>query len=258
MNFKIMDSHVHSTFSHDGENDMEEICIKAINIGMKYITFTEHVDFNPIDEGYDYLNIEEYFENIQKVNKKFGDKIEILSGVEFSEPHLYTEQLKKYNNLGFDLIMGAIHWLGDKFVGDKEIKNDYTVDEIFLRYYNMLYKTVQNNNINVVAHLDFPKRYLNYEYKNEKLIDKILKEIIKNDIVLEINSSSLRKGLSSPMPSEWILDKYIEFGGKRVTIGSDSHRVSELTSNFEMVYQLIEKSDLIPGYFKKGKFIKLN
>ena len=258
MNFNIVDSHVHSTFSHDGENDMEEICNKALDIGVQYLTFTEHVDFYPFDEGYDYLDIEEYFKNIETLNNKYGDKIEILAGVEFSEPHLYSEQLDKYNNLDFDLIMGAVHWLGDTFVGNDEILNDYSVDEIFLRYYNLLYKTVKNNNIDVVAHMDFPKRYLNYEYKNKMLIDKILKEIVNKGIILEINSSSLRKGLTTPMPSQWILEKYIQHGGRRVTIGSDSHRISELTNNFERVYQLIDKLDLVPGYFKKGKFIKLD
>ena len=258
MNFNIVDSHVHSTFSHDGENDMEEICNKALDIGVQYLTFTEHVDFNPFDEGYDYLDIEEYFKNIETLNNKYGDKIEILAGVEFSEPHLYSKQLNKYNNLDFDLIMGAVHWFGDTFVGNDEILNDYSVDEIFLRYYNLLYKTVKNNNIDVVAHMDFPKRYLNYEYKNKMLIDKILKEIVNKGIILEINSSSLRKGLTTPMPSQWILEKYIQHGGRRVTIGSDSHRISELTNNFERVYQLIDKLDLVPGYFKKGKFIKLD
>jgi len=251
-----MDSHVHTTFSHDGENEMEEMCNKAINIGMEYITFTEHVDFIPIDDAYDYLKIDEYFNNIQRLNNKFGDNLEIFAGVEFSEPHLYTEQLKKYNNLDFDLIMGSIHYIGDNFVGNDGLLNEYSIDEIFLKYYNLLFKTVKNNNIDVVAHMDFPKRYLNYEYKNYKLIDKILKEIIKNDIVLEINSSSLRKGISTPMPSQWILERYIQYGGKRVTLGSDSHSINELTNDFDMIYQLIEKLNLVPGYFKKGKFIK--
>ncbi|MFO7814754.1 MAG: histidinol-phosphatase HisJ family protein [Halanaerobiales bacterium] len=258
MNFNIMDSHVHSTFSHDGLNKIEEICNKAINKGTKYITFTEHVDYNPLDEGYKFLEVEKYLEKIEKVNKKFGEKIEIFSGVEFSEPHLYPEQLNKYNDYEFDLIMGAIHWVGDIFVGDDELQNRYTFNEIFLKYYNLLYRSVKNNNFDVVAHLDFPKRYLNYEYKNENLMNKILKQIVKNDIVLEINSSSLRKGLSTPMPSEWILKKYIKFGGKRVTIGSDSHRINELTNDFELIYKIVEKLDLIPGYFKKREFIKLN
>ena len=257
MNLNIMDSHVHTTFSHDGENEMEEMCNKAINIGMEYITFTEHVDFIPIDDAYDYLKIDEYFNNIQRLNNKFGDNLEIFAGVEFSEPHLYTEQLKKYNNLDFDLIMGSIHYIGDNFVGNDGLLTEYSIDEIFLKYYNLLFKTVKNNNIDVVAHMDFPKRYLNYEYKNYKLIDKILKEIIKNGIVLEINSSSLRKGISTPMPSQWILERYIQYGGKRVTLGSDSHSINELTNDFDMIYQLIENLNLVPGYFKKGKFIKL-
>ena len=38
--------HIHTTFSPDGKSSMEEQCIKAIEIGIPIICFTDHVDFN--------------------------------------------------------------------------------------------------------------------------------------------------------------------------------------------------------------------
>ena len=43
---RLADMHIHTTFSPDGKSSMEEQCIKAIEIGIPIICFTDHVDFN--------------------------------------------------------------------------------------------------------------------------------------------------------------------------------------------------------------------
>lgn len=250
------DTHVHSTFSIDAENDIEEMCDSAIKNGIKYITFTEHVDFNPLDEGYDYLKVDKFLEKIDDLNLKYGDKLKVLSGVEFSEPHLYPEQMEQYNNYDFDLIIGAIHWIDGYFVGDEDLLKKYSKDEIFLRYYNLVYQTVKYGMFDVIAHFDFPKRYLDYEYKNYNLIPQIIRMMVDNNIIMEINSSSLRKGLDEAMPSKWILQQYVEMGGKKVTIGSDAHREYEVAEDFDIVNNVIQDLGLVQGYFQNRKFIE--
>jgi len=257
MDYKITDSHVHSIFSEDSSVEIKEIIRKAIEKDVDIITFTEHVDFNPLDEGYKYLTPDKFIEAVKKANEIHQDQIEILAGVEFSEPHLYPKQLKKYNDFDLDLIIGAIHWIGDHFVGDEKLLDIYSKDEIFLRYYNMVYQMVKKGEIDVLAHLDFPKRYLNYEYKNFNLISQIIRMMIDNDVVLEINTSTLRKGFEEPMPSFWLLSKYKEMGGKKVTIGSDAHRLNEVATNFDTVYNIINELNLTLGYFKNRKFIAI-
>ena len=40
------DYHVHSSFSGDSKSPMEEIIRKAVDLGLKYICFTEHFDYD--------------------------------------------------------------------------------------------------------------------------------------------------------------------------------------------------------------------
>ncbi len=42
-NMRLADMHIHTTFSPDGKSSMEEQCIKAIEIGIPIICFTDHV-----------------------------------------------------------------------------------------------------------------------------------------------------------------------------------------------------------------------
>jgi len=258
MRYPIIDSHVHSSYSEDCKCDVKDICNTAIQNEIKVLTLTDHVDFNPIDPGFRYFKLEKYLNEVAKLKKKHKDKIKLLTGVEFSEPHQYQDKLKEYNDNDLDLIIGAIHWIGDYFVGDEKLLDKYSKDEIFLRYYNLVYETVKNGQIDVLAHLDFPKRYLNYDYKNFHLIPQILRMMIDRNIVLEINTSTLRKGFDEPMPSKWILSKYKKMGGKKVTVGSDAHRLNELNTNFNKAYSLIEEFNFTLGYFENRNFIKVD
>lgn len=81
-----------------------------------------------------------------------------------------------------------------------------------------------------------------------------MQTLIQKDIALEINTSLLRKGREETMPEEWILKFYAELGGKKVTIGSDAHRVGELGSHLEAAVQLVKKYDLTCGYYKNRRF----
>ena len=44
---KIVDYHVHSTNSFDGKNTIEEMCRKAIEMGLYEICFTENINVEP-------------------------------------------------------------------------------------------------------------------------------------------------------------------------------------------------------------------
>lgn len=252
------DSHVHSTFSVDGKDDIKKMCDSALERGIKYITFTEHLDFNPLDEGYNYFRLERFLSKIEELNNLYSERLKIFSGVEFSEPYLYPEHLKEYNNYDLDIIIGAIHWVEEYYIGDEKLLEIYDRDEIFLKYYDMVYEAVSHKGFDVLAHFDFPKRYLDYDYKNIDLVAKIIKLMIENDIILEINTSSLRKGYDNPMPSEWLLEIYRDKGGKYVTVGSDAHQKEDIAEDFDKVHKLIQKLDLIPVYFKNRKLTTAN
>ena len=82
----VADFHVHSTFSVDGMSTMEQHCIMAMQKGIKKICFTEHVDYNIAeynvgkvkDNRKQNFNINEYFNEIERLNSLYYPSIEIL------------------------------------------------------------------------------------------------------------------------------------------------------------------------------------
>ena len=70
MSLKI-DLHVHSKYSGDNVSEPEEAIVKAIELNLDGIAFTEHYSY-------------EASEPVERLKEKYGDSIRIFRGVEFS------------------------------------------------------------------------------------------------------------------------------------------------------------------------------
>lgn len=250
------DLHIHSIHSIDGSYSIDEFCRKAVEIGLKTICFTEHVDFHPLDEGTGYYDSKTYFSKLKEARQKFGAGLEILGGLEFSEPHLYETELEHILEKNeYDMIIGSIHWLEDFFVGQPEALERYSIDQLYSSYYDHMQQAVTKANFDVLGHINFPKRYLKKEVSDKNILENIVKTMVDNNLVLEINTSSLRKGLDECLPDLAILQTYVEAGGSRVTIGSDAHFPEDLAADFDYVERLLSKiPELQPGIFRKRTF----
>ena len=105
--------------------------------------------------------------------------------------------------------------------------------------------------VDTLGHLDYivrycPSRDANYNpmVDQKEVIDNILNLLIERDICLEINTSNLAKGFDFAHPHPDILKRYVELGGKKVTIGSDAHQADKLGYGFNDVKTLIEELNL--------------
>lgn len=251
------DNHVHTLFSEDSEAEIDDICRSALEKGVKVIALTDHIDYNPVDNGYGYYDREAYFEAVERARQSYGDSLKILTGAEVGEPHLYPERVKELNTSSFDIILGSVHWLGGLFVGDEELLKESSMDEIFIRYYTIMLDMVKKGGFNVLAHMDFPRRYFNSKVNKDNLeiIDEILTHIINSGIALEINSSSLRKGLTDCLPSGELIERYAALGGTMITYGSDAHFADDVTAGFDEIDRLLGSCPTLKaGYFEKGEF----
>lgn len=253
----INDLHIHTKYSCDSEAVMEEYCQKAIKNNMKYICFTDHVDFNKNDYGYGYYNVNKFFEEFYNVKEKYGDKVELLCGIEFSEPHLYKGELEKLAKCPYDFIIGSIHWVGDMFPC-LETRNNYPAHKFYDLYWKEVLKAVESGGFDSLGHIDFPKRYYNEVVYNELIINEIFNKMKKNNIVMEINTSSLRKGLTTSMPDQEVLRIYKNNGGKYVTIGSDAHNVEDLSADNNYAKDLIGQTMLSEVIFKQHKLLQIS
>ena len=254
------DMHVHSTFSVDGRSSMDEHCFEAIKKGLKAICFTDHVDFNKIEQNKGKIkdnrvqnfNIDEYFDEINRMKRKYA-QLKILSGIEFSEPHLFTKEFSIYSEYPFDCILGSIHHCKNGiFPGAANLTEQQAISE----YYELMEATLEMGKFQVLAHLDFPRRYFDNWDINSITRNRILKLLVDKGITLEINSSTIVSTSDEPMPTWNIIEEYRMAGGKQLVFGSDAHYIDRIGYGFEQVLARIP-SNMLVGYYQNRRFIEM-
>ena len=239
----LADMHMHSIYSYDGQMRLKQMVERGKKLNLKYMAFTEHLEFNQITIK-QFLNryklYKEELEQLQECNPE----ITLIKAVEISNPELYLKELESLNKLDLDYIIGSNHIL-PKNNSEKEILN----------YYKKILTIIKNGGIDTIGHLDYLRRKVDDNNIDNGIIEEIFKELIKRKIALEINTSAIRrKGLDS-FPSQIKLDLYKKLGGNIVTIGSDAHRINEI---YDSIPLIDSKYDFNKGVFIKRKFISLN
>lgn len=232
----FFDSHVHTLFSHDGKSDMEEQCNQAEKLGLLGVSFTDHYD--PVLTGEDFSHIKSSLERAEQLKKQYSFKI--LRGVEVGDSIGFEKEWEVCSqSLSFDVVLGSVHTkltfmqMGYPRYYNSTYLKTLELDEVerFLTfYYQNVARLVGEGDIDVLTHLTLPLRYLNGAYhrqvtlgKAEEQIETILKELIRRDLALEINTSSVKTEWGQLLPDKEWLARYYFLGGRRITLGSDAH-----------------------------------
>jgi histidinol-phosphatase (PHP family) len=248
-----IDCHIHSTISSDAASSVDEVCRAAVKKGFSTVCFTEHVDWNPTDTNYRFYDPGRYDAEIGRARASFGNKIEILQGIEFSEPHLYPREFEEASRRKYDFILASVHAFQGTWAGAADVSKKYSAEDIFEMHYAETLRMVQFGGFDSLAHMDFPRRYISDYREPAGLIDAILSELVRSNIALELNSSPLRKGMDFCLPSPAILGGYAQLGGKSVTVGSDAHHAEEIGSGNDHLAVQISSHQLEPVVFRGRK-----
>lgn len=241
----INDYHVHSEFSGDSNEKLDEIFNRAIEIGLKEIAITDHLEYDIKDMTEKWvLNLEKYSRKILEYKEKYKDKLEIKLGVEVGvQPHTreYLEQqVEKYP---FDFVIASTHAIDRLDLAWGELQATRNKVELQQYYFETVLRNVRDyNKFCVYGHLDFVTRYGGPEYRgldykaNFDIIDEILKTLISKGKGIEINTSGFRYKEDRFYPCTDIVKRYFELGGEVLTVGSDSHIKEYLSMDFDRVY----------------------
>lgn len=180
---RLADMHIHTTFSPDGKSSMEEQCIKAIEIGIPIICFTDHVDFNSseinvgriINKASTNFDVSEYFYEVNRLRRIYNS-IQILIGIEFSEPHLFPTEFEDYSSMPFDYILGSIHHCyGSVFPGAKNIEESKAIDEYYSFYFASPEPLSDCNCIHINKEFGFNKYEVRFSFDWSKVMEIISK-----------------------------------------------------------------------------------
>ncbi|MGL5314925.1 MAG: histidinol-phosphatase HisJ family protein [Peptostreptococcaceae bacterium] len=240
----ILDNHVHTHFSSDGKDIMEDVIKRAINIGVRHLTFTDHMEFKGDHFS---INFDEYISKIEEYKVKYRKEIELLIGIEVGyQKEAKNEILKVLNSNPFDFVLCSTHTIEKVNVPDPKFFDGYSKKEAYTKYFESIIDTTKSfKNYDSYGHLDYIIRYGVYDDNSliyndlRDVIDEVLLSIISSGKGIELNTSGYRYGLDAIHPNINIVKRYKELGGEIITVGSDSHRAIDVCKDFDKAYSML-------------------
>lgn len=244
------DYHLHTAYSDDSIYPLEDLVKDAIQLGLKEICVTDHVDYGVKYDRDDpnrpkdaVLNVDypAYFDELEKLQQVYGSQITIKKGLEFGvQLHTVDAFERLFETYPLDFVLLSIHQIDDLEFWTQDFQKGRSQKEYNEHYYSYLYDVISRfPHYSVLSHLDLIVRYDKqgrYPFEQVKpLLEKILKKAIADGKGIEVNTSSFQYGLDDLTPSRDILRLYHELGGTIVTIGSDAHTKQYVGNRIEDV-----------------------
>ncbi len=254
------DMHVHTNLSIDAKGTQLGAVDAAVASGLPGVGFTEHWDFDPDDPStgrFDYRSQREAL--IALVDLCIGEAA-VFYGAEVSYEKRFEGDIKAaLVGKQFDYLIGSLHVIGETPIEKMaDVLAESRPDEVYSEYFREYLGLVESGLFNVAGHLDYPKRYGaemwgEFRYADYSgLIDPILRAVVQQGMVLEINTKGWRSAAAEQYPSVDILKRYKDLGGQFVTLGSDAHDTSEIGFNFPYALGLAKETGLDAVVFSSG------
>ena len=236
----LPDNHVHSQWSWDATyGDMDGTCRRAVELGVPSIAFTEHADWIRGDEWV--FDLAAYFDCLERCRKAYPG-LRILSGVEMGEPHRFPAEARALLAAGFDRLLGSVHcieWEGRTTdASERGFLTPEDAPEMFRAYLGEVLAMVESDMpFQVLAHLDYPKRYWPDEPRfreapYEAEFRAVLRAAARRDLVMEVNTTRGRDPGRYLCPGPLVLGWWREEGGRAVSFGSDAHSPEHVAAGF--------------------------
>ncbi len=235
----LFDQHTHSRHSFDSATAPRDNVEQALKLGLAGLAFTEHFDTHEDEWGDCLYDDARFSEEIRTLQTEYGDRIRICKGLEVCyQPHKMGQILDFLSTHEFDVVLLSVHWAKGKpvhapehFVGvdPEQYVRDYLETVLQATAEVLDLKKNGSQPFNILGHLDFAKRYTARLFGREvhvgssDLIEEILKNCLAAELVPEVNTSTLRNGMTEPMPGREVIRKYRELGGTAMSLGSDAH-----------------------------------
>jgi histidinol-phosphatase (PHP family) len=211
---------------------------KAIALKYDVIAITEHYDLLPQElASFGAPSLRKYISHLERLKQEYSHApLRILCGIEIGDYQLTRPQvLPVLEQVHFDLVLGAVHFLSDHTNVAVPLKNPLSPVAIE-DYYRHNLALVTECDIDVLAHLGVYKRYYGVPPAEDHclgMIRDIFQTMISRGIALEVNLSGLRNTFGRLLPEPWQIDLYRQLDGNLFSLGSDSHQFDHFHDHYD-------------------------
>lgn len=259
----LCDTHTHTCFSFDGAPDStpDSLCKRALQLGISYLCITDHCDVNGEAEGiYAPYEADAAWAAMTAAQEKYRGRLHLSCGIELGNATQYPDVAAAIlARHPYEFVIGSLHNLRD------------VPDFCMLRYEDMtpalidrllgraLTETLEllsfappvgAPGFTTLGHMTYIHRYITAAGRTIDLrphyeqIEAIYRRLIDTDTALELNVSTLWKGLGISLPTLELLKLYRDCGGRLVTVGSDAHAPADLGRCIRQGYALLNAAGL--------------
>lgn len=257
----VRDGHIHSPYCPHGTKDDFELYVEqALRLGLKEITFTEHMplpwgfaDSKLLESCAPTLDrVEAYFKDLDSLKAKYKQDIKINTGFEVDYVEGYETEIKdlldEYGSKLADSIL-SVHFikLEDKYYCvDMNLETFGRlaeklggVEKVYDRYYETLLKAIKADlgafKPKRIGHPTlvriFNTKYP-LEYTNTDLLEEIIKEIKTRDYEIDFNTAGLRKPYCREIYPSGVFANLAERYSVKKVYGSDAHTALDVGRDF--------------------------
>ncbi len=257
-----LDYHIHTKLCKHANGEMADYVEQALKLGIKEIAFTDHI---PLPENFDLAHrmalseMDIYLNEIEKLKTRFGNDIQILTGIEADFYDGFEDYLDDFlRRFPMDIVILSVHFIRDWPAGNWAFSYHFPgrpLKEIYSDYLQALMRGVETGLFNVLGHLDLIKRdEARLLDGNEEEVRRLLALVSQQKMAVEINTSGLRKEIGETYPHQSLWPLLADFE-LPVTMGSDAHAPNQVGLRFAEIERQLAA---IPGLQKvrwiNGKF----
>lgn len=244
--------HTHTTFC-DGANTPREMVEAAISCGFRSIGFSGH-GYVRFDEtaGMSLSNMQAYSQAICGLKVEYANIIDVFHGLE-------NDSAQMHNSHTYDYTIGSVHFVQRRGIQccvdhtkerlEKGLAQCFDGDgqALFRAYYEEVIRLARlqssdvpaDKSADICGHFDVIKKFNKHNcffdeqspaYRRAAL--EALEAVVQSGMILEVNTASIAKGVSTePYPAVFLLKRAQELGA-RVIISSDAHAAQLLCYAF--------------------------
>lgn len=259
-----IDCHLHTDQSPDSNVPIDAYCADAVARGIPELVITDHVDFDPRDGAYAFRSFEDRERTVRDAADRWAARgLTVRFGAELTYRRRYEDDIRAHlARHRYDFTIGSAHADPDSPYAPQRVAGwvaGRSLAEIVAPYFDEVVGAARSGLFDTLGHLDFVKRYLVPHVTPAQLAaapelyEPALHALIETNTGLEINTSGLRQPPGETYPAPWVVGRYRELGGVRVTIGSDAHRRDHFAFGLGEGYRTVAASGFDAVRLHRGR-----
>ena len=187
-----------------------------------------------------YEEFDAYAKAVRALAEEYADRMTLLCGFEAEVVPTanYRELMTGHRERhGFDYMVGSVHYVneipidGERADFDRAVESCEGLEAFAIQYYEAVAEMVEALRPDVVGHLDLIRKNAPPEADLatpviRRAADRALEAVREAGAVLDLNTAGWRKGLGSPYPAPWLVQRARE-ADVAFCFGDDSHGPDE-------------------------------